>query len=63
MMFSIIIPVFNEAQRIKDTLEVIIKYLNKKSTEYELIIVDDGSTDETTKVIEEFFFTVSTDKV
>lgn len=55
-MFSIIIPVFNEAQRIKDTLEVIIKYLNKKSTEYELIIVDDGSTDETTKVIEEFFF-------
>ena len=62
-MFSIIIPVFNEAQRIKDTLEVIIKYLNKKSTEYELIIVDDGSTDETTKVIEEFFFTVSTDKV
>jgi dolichyl-phosphate beta-glucosyltransferase len=54
-MISIILPVYNEEQRIGKTLEAIGEYLNKKNIDYELIIVDDGSTDNSVKVVEEFF--------
>lgn len=54
-MISIVIPVYNEEQRIGKTLEIINNYLNKKNIDYELIIVDDGSTDYSIKVVEDFF--------
>ena len=42
---SIVIPAYNEAQRIGSTLELISHYLNTKQISAEVIIVDDGSTD------------------
>ena len=54
-MISIVIPVYNEEQRIGKTLKIINNYLNKKNIDYELIIVDDGSTDDSIKVVEDFF--------
>lgn len=50
-IFSIIIPAFNEEARIERTIEKIKKTL--KGASYELIIVDDGSTDNTKKIISE----------
>ena len=46
---SMIIPAYNEEIKIKDTLESIkgIKEIN------EIIVVDDGSTDKTTKIASE----------
>lgn len=43
---SIVIPVFNEADRITPTLEDIFSKVGKFSKKYEVIIVDDGSTDD-----------------
>lgn len=51
---SIVIPAFNEAKRISKTIERILTYLKQQQYAYELIIVDDGSTDETQSVIQSF---------
>ena len=48
---SIIIPAYNEEDRIKKTLEHIFKYLSEKSFTFEFVIVDDGCTDETIDIV------------
>ncbi|MFA7253155.1 MAG: dolichyl-phosphate beta-glucosyltransferase [Patescibacteria group bacterium] len=47
MELSIIIPVYNEEKRIGKTLSELQEYLSKCKLEYEVIVVDDGSTDQT----------------
>ena len=47
---SIIIPAYNEEQNLPSTLTDISAYLKDKVYEYELIIVDDGSTDRTVEI-------------
>ncbi len=54
LSISIIIPAYNEEKRIKKTLQRIISYLNKKKYDYEIIVVDDGSKDNTVKIAESF---------
>lgn len=49
---SIVVPAFNEAARLGATLPVILEYLNRSGAAGELIVVDDGSTDETAGVAE-----------
>jgi glycosyltransferase involved in cell wall biosynthesis len=46
-LFSIVIPCFNEEGRISETLRVTIEYLATNAPKSELIVVNDGSTDET----------------
>lgn len=48
---SVIIPAYNEAERIVPTLEKITKYLAEQKITYELLVVDDGSTDSTADII------------
>lgn len=43
---SVIIPLFNEQTRL-DRLRIVYKYLKKKKFKYEIILVNDGSTDKT----------------
>jgi dolichyl-phosphate beta-glucosyltransferase len=52
---SIVIPAFNEAARLGETLRTVFKYLNKHIPEAEVIVVDDGSSDRTADVAEESF--------
>lgn len=47
---SVIIPSHNESNRIGETLEDISQYLNKQDYSYEIIVCDDGSTDDTLEV-------------
>lgn len=47
MHFSIIIPAYNEEERLKESLDKIHSYLNAKFFKYEVIVVNDGSTDNT----------------
>lgn len=47
---SIIIPAYNEAARLGLTLRTIFDYLRDEAIENEVIVVDDGSTDETIEV-------------
>ena len=48
---SVIVPVYNEQNRISSTLEHIFEYLKNKDFSSEIIIVDDGSHDDTLNVI------------
>jgi len=49
---SIVVPAFNEAGRLAATLPAILDYLGTTRPGNELIIVDDGSTDDTAAVAE-----------
>jgi dolichyl-phosphate beta-glucosyltransferase len=53
--FSIVIPAFNEASRIGETLRLTLDYLRRVSPESELIVVNDGSTDATSAITREVF--------
>jgi glycosyltransferase involved in cell wall biosynthesis len=44
---SVLIPAYNEAQHIKKNIEETIKTFNDFGCDYEIIIIDDGSTDDT----------------
>jgi glycosyltransferase involved in cell wall biosynthesis len=51
---SIVIPAYNEAERIVSTLEKIRDYARSKPFSVEVIAVDDGSTDRTPELLREF---------
>ncbi len=52
---SIIIPAYNESERIGKTLRDALAYLDAQTSEHELIVMDDGSKDDTQKIAEEIF--------
>jgi len=51
--FSAVIPAFNEANRIGETLRLTLDYLLQQSPQSELIVINDGSTDATGEVARE----------
>lgn len=51
-MISVIIPAFNERENIENTAKVISGILDNDGAQYELIFVDDGSSDGTWDIIE-----------
>lgn len=51
---SVVIPVYNEEKRIGKTLDKIILYLNSRNYSYEIMVVNDGSTDRTSNVVKKF---------
>jgi glycosyltransferase involved in cell wall biosynthesis len=46
-LLSVLIPAYNEAKKISLTVNELIATLNKAHLKYEVVIVDDGSNDET----------------
>jgi dolichyl-phosphate beta-glucosyltransferase len=50
---SVVIPAYNEVQRLPRTIEHIERYLDGRGVNYELILVDDGSADGTRQVMDE----------
>lgn len=51
---SIIIPAYNEERRLLPTLQRIHAYFSHRDFSFEIIIVDDGSTDNTIQIVKDF---------
>lgn len=51
---SVIIPAYNEASRIAPTLESVTRYLRDQHFAAEVLVADDGSTDETPDLVAAF---------
>ena len=47
---SVVIPAYNEAARLGNTLRAVVDYLRQNFPDAELIVVDDGSADETAEL-------------
>ena len=47
---SVIIPAYNEAARLGNTLRAVVDYLRVNSPDAEVIVVDDGSSDQTAEL-------------
>jgi glycosyltransferase involved in cell wall biosynthesis len=48
---SIILPAFNEERRIGRCLERVLTYISNKGWDYELLVVEDGSSDNTRNIV------------
>jgi glycosyltransferase involved in cell wall biosynthesis len=47
LALSVVIPAWNEAERLPETLAVLARFLGPRRAETEVVVVDDGSTDST----------------
>lgn len=52
---SIVIPAYNESERIVAPLRTILDFVEASETAYEVIVVDDGSSDDTAEVARRIF--------
>jgi glycosyltransferase involved in cell wall biosynthesis len=51
---SVVIPVYNEEKRLPPSLKERYEYLSAQNFDWEILIVSDGSTDNTVKLVQEF---------
>ncbi|MCP4804699.1 MAG: glycosyltransferase family 2 protein [Proteobacteria bacterium] len=49
---SIVFPAFNEAENIRSSVESAIRVLSRIEVDFEIIVVDDGSSDPTRRIVE-----------
>lgn len=54
MEISVVIPAFNEEKRIELTLKKVEQFLSQNFDKYQIIIVDDCSTDNTNKIVSKY---------
>jgi glycosyltransferase involved in cell wall biosynthesis len=54
MYLSIIIPCYNEERRLEKNLEIKINYLIQQKYSWEMVLVNDGSLDSTSKIMSDF---------
>jgi dolichyl-phosphate beta-glucosyltransferase len=53
-LLSIVIPAYNEEQRLPETLQVIHAFLQKQTYQAEVLVVENGSNDRTLTITQEF---------
>lgn len=51
LSLSVVIPAYNEAHRLPATIETVAGYLAGRCREWEIVVVDDGSTDGTAALL------------
>lgn len=51
---SIVVPAFNESRRIADSLRQVRDFLTRTGLSFEILVVDDGSSDGTAEIVRRF---------
>ena len=54
MTYSIVIPAYNESLRLRATLEKVLAYVHGQHWDAEIVVVNDGSRDNTAEIIRQF---------
>lgn len=54
MYLSVVIPAYNEKRRIGDSLTKIYTYFKKQDYDFEIVVIDDGSDDETLNLLKKY---------
>jgi dolichyl-phosphate beta-glucosyltransferase len=52
--YSIVIPAYNERTRIRPTLDALLRYMQEQNWDAEILVVSDGSTDDTAQIVREY---------
>jgi len=60
MKLSVVIPAYNEAESLPETLSVIFTALSKENISHEILVVNDNSKDQTIPVLEKLSESIST---
>jgi dolichyl-phosphate beta-glucosyltransferase len=53
IQLSVVLPAYNEESRLPATLERVLAYLAQQQLDFEVLAVDDGSTDRTAELVEQ----------
>lgn len=53
MELSVVVPVYNEEKRLRKTLSRLGNYLKHHTVSYEILVIDDGSTDRSGEIVRE----------
>ena len=56
MQISVVIPLFNESESLPELMAWIDRVMQANQFTYEVIMVDDGSDDNSWQIIEQFVF-------
>src|ERR1039458_6590036 len=52
--YSFVIPAYNESSRIRPTLDELLRYSQQRNWDAEILVVDDGSRDDTAQIVPEY---------
>jgi glycosyltransferase involved in cell wall biosynthesis len=54
LTYSIVIPAYNEGVRLQPTLHALIRHIQEQNWDAEILVVNDGSTDDTAEIVREY---------
>lgn len=54
MTYSFVIPAYNESVRLRPTLDEILRYTREQNWNAEILVVNDGSSDDTARIVREY---------
>src|SRR5580704_1103035 len=54
LTYSIVIPAYNESVRIRPTLDEVLRYTKEQNWDAEILVVNDGSSDDTAQIVREY---------